>query len=227
MVGRSGMRLGVLLLLFASVPALGHKPLPFGETHGDVAHALLVHEADVSQVAYVEVTPDSPQYWLSFDLTSSASVAFQVGVPVIDRYRNFRPALAVLGPGLPSIALPFEIPQGYGGVILATDAVADPPVFHEPFTGTDSWTLVDDRVSLAGAGRYYAVVYSPRGDAGKGWAAIGEREAFGLADFLGLPAVVREVRAFHEVSGRPGWLDAAGWIAFGLVGVAFWWIFAR
>jgi hypothetical protein len=228
MMTGSRMKLGVILaLVFLSLGtcASAHKPLPFGGVHGDAAHALWVRDVDVSQVVYVEITQTAPHYWFGFDVPAGTSVALQIGVPVIGRYRSFRPALALLGPGLPAITLPFAIPQGYGGVILSTDTVGDPPVFHEPFTGTDSWTLRDDNLPLASAGRYYVVLYSPRGETGKLWAAIGEREAFGLADFLSLPTVVKEVRAFHEVPGRPAWLDTAGWIVFGAVGVAFWLVF--
>ncbi len=229
MTARSGAKVGAILLGIAAalgVQGFGHKPLPFGEEHGDAGHALVVRDIDVSVVTYFEVTPSSPRYWLAIDVPQSASLLLSIGVPVIDRYRSFRPALGILGPGLSSINLPFPVPVGYGAQILATDGVTNPSLFHEPFTGTDSWTLRDDRLTLNDAGRYYVVLFSPRGDCGKMWAAIGEREAFGLADFLNLPAVVAEVRAFHEVPGRPGWLDTAGWIAFGVVSVAFWLLFA-
>ena len=229
MGARLGMKVGAALVgiaLASCVQGLGHKPLPFWEAHGDPSHALVVHAIDVSQVTYFEVTASSPQYWLAIDVPQSASLSLSIGVPVIDRYRSFRPALAVLGPGLPSVDARLPIPQGYGGEILATDGVRDPPVFHEPFTGTDSWTLRDDRLTLGDAGRYYVVLFSPRGEQGKFWAAIGEREAFGLADFVNLPSVVREVRAFQEVPGRPAWLDTAGWIVLGIVSVAFWLMFA-
>lgn len=228
MIGRLGVKSGTVLflVLLESAVAFGHKPLPFGEVHGDAAHALLVREIDVSQVAYVEITASSPRYWLSFDVPQSASLSLSLGVPVIGRYKGFRPALAVLGPGLPPVTLPFAIPQGYGGVILSTDGATEPAVFHEPFTGTDSWTLREEKLTLANAGRYYGVLYSPRGETGRLWSAIGEKEAFGLADFLALPSVVSEVRQFHEVPGRPAWLDIAGGILFGVVAVAFWLVFA-
>jgi hypothetical protein len=229
MTARSRMKVGVALVGIAlawGVQGLGHKPLPFGEEHSDASRALVIHEVDVSQVLYCEITTTSPQYWLAIDVPQSASLLLSIGVPVIDRYRGFRPALAVLGPDLPPTNLPFPIPDGYGAEVLATDGIANPSVFHEPFTGTDSWTLRDDRLVLGDAGRYYLVLFSPRGDRGKMWAAIGEREAFGLPDFLNLPAVVGEVRAFHEVPGRPAWLDTAGWILFGVMCVAFWLLFA-
>ncbi len=228
MTSRSGMRVGaVFALAFLSLAAcvFAHKPLPFGQEHGDAGHALLVHDIDVSQVTYFEVAASSPQYWLAIDAPQSASLSLSIGVPVIDRYRTFRPALAVLGPGLPAISVPFSVPQGYGGEILATDSVANPPVFHEPFTGTDSWTLRDDKLTLNSPGRYYIVLFSPRGETGKFWGAIGERESFGLTDFLNLPTVVKEVRAFHEVTGRPAWLDTAGWIVFSAMAVVFFLVF--
>jgi hypothetical protein len=228
MTSQSGMRVGAafaLALLSLAACVFAHKPLPFGQDHSDSGHALLVHDIDVSQVTYFEVTASSPQYWLAIDAPHSASLSLSIGVPVIDRYRSFRPALAVLGPGLPAVGLPFSVPQGYGGEILATDSVANPSVFHEPFTGTDSWALRDDKLTLKSPGRYYIVLFSPRGETGKFWAAIGERESFGLTDFLNLPTVVKEVRAFHEVPGRPEWLDTAGWIVFSAMALVFFLVF--
>ena len=228
MSARSGTKVGAVLVgiaLVSCVQGFGHKPLPFGEEHGDPSHALVVRDIDVSQVTYFEVTPASPEYWLAIDVPQSASLSLSIGVPVIDRFQSFRPALAVLGPGLPAVSLRLPVPQGYGAEVLITDAVTNPPVFHEPLTGTDSWTLRDDRLTLGAAGRYYIVLFSPRGERGKFWAAIGERETFNLTDFLNLPSVVREVRAFHEVPGRPAWLDTAGWIVFGAVSIAFWFVF--
>jgi hypothetical protein len=78
MTTRSGTRAAAalalaLLALAACVHA--HKPLPFGQEHGDAGHALLVRDIDVSQVTYSEVTASSPQYWLAIDAPQSASLS--------------------------------------------------------------------------------------------------------------------------------------------------------
>ena len=150
-----------------------------------------------------------------------------LGVPVIERLKDFRPALAVLGPGLPAVALPFEIPEGFGGLVFEAGTVTEPEVFHEPLTGTVSWVLFEDTVALPGSGQHYVVAYSPLGEPGKLWVTIGTREAFGLRDVIELPATVREVRAFHEVGGQLRWLQVASVAGLVLIGLAFWWLSTR
>jgi len=221
----TGIGLSTIVLVGLSVWA--HKPLPSEGTYSDVDHALRVEEIDVSQVVYYELTHEDQQLWLTFEKEAEEGLYVSLGVPVIEPLKDFRPSLAVLGPGLPEIALPFEIPEGFGGWAFETDAVTSPAVFHEPFTGTDSWVLLEDTVALPGSGWHYVVAYSPLGETGKLWVAIGTREAFGLRDVIELPRTIREVRAFHEVAGQPRWLKVAATISLLLVGLAFWWLFAR
>lgn len=219
--------IGIGLCVLVSLSVWAHKPLPTDGTYSDADHALRVEEIDVSQVVYYELTHEGQQLWLTFEKEAEEGLYVSLGVPVIERLEDFRPALVVLGPGLPEIALPFETPEGFGGWIFETDGVSDPEAFHEPFTGTDSWVLLEDTVTLPGSGQHYVVAYSPLGEPGKLWVAIGTREAFGLRDVFELPATVREVREFHEVGGRPRWLRVASVAGLVLVGLAFWWVFMR
>ncbi len=224
---RVGTGIGLSVIVLVGLSVWAHKPLPSDGTYSDAGHALRVEEIDVSQVVYYELTHENQQLWLTFETEAEEGLYVSLGVPVIEWLKDFRPALAVLGPGLPEIALPFEIPEGFGGWAFETDAVTSPGVFHEPFTGTDSWVLFEDTVALPGSGQHYVVAYSPLGEPGKLWVAIGTREAFGLRDVLELPATVREVRAFHEVGGLPRWLQVASVASLVLVGLAFWWLFMR
>lgn len=183
--------------------AEAHKPLFTDDAATDPDTAIVVPDADISYVVYREITDDAPQIWLTFDATAGQALYAQLGVPVIDRLEDFRPALALLGPGLPDIGLPFEVPAGLGGVILTTDDVEEPEFFHEPFTGTDSWILGQIRTNAAEAGQHYIVAYVPSGETGKLWIAPGEEEQFGAGDILSLPATIRTVRQFHEVDDIP------------------------
>ena len=129
-------------------------------------------------------------------------------MPEIDRYEALRPALALLGPNLPDIDVPFQIPEGYGGRVFSTEG-EEPTVFDEEFTGTTSWRFDAVREEVPVTGRYYVVAYIPGGDDGKFWMALGEEEVFGLEDILTLPSTLFQVRQFHEVfpfGGLLGWL---------------------
>jgi monofunctional biosynthetic peptidoglycan transglycosylase len=107
--------------------------------------------------------------------------------------------MALLGPGLPDVRLPFELPSGLGGLVLDTNKIENPKEFYEPFTGTSSWILREEDVQLPKAGRYYVVAFDPDGKPGKLWAALGRREVWGAKDMLKMPKIITEVRHFHEV----------------------------
>jgi len=215
-----------LLLVLFSLTAWGHKPLAIlGAPHPDAASALKVEDPGVSQVVYTELTATAPTLWLTLEGKQGDPLYLSLGLPVLDRLRDFRPALALIGPGLPAASVPFAVPEGLGAAILTPDG--QPTFFHEPSTGTDSWILIEKEVSLPASGRYWVVAHSPTGEHGKLWVAVGVREAFGPKDFLTLPAVARDVRAFHEVAGLPRWLEVLRLAAVSLFVLSTWWFLAR
>jgi hypothetical protein len=227
--------------LTALVPTLGclaaaanaHFPVFSTADSGTTPeNAVVIDDGTVSHAIYHEVTADAPQLWVTFDLAAGQEIYAQLGVPVLERLVDFRPALAVLGPGLPDVDLPFEIPEGLGGLLLTTEDVTEPEFFHEHFTGTESWIFGELESPALETGTYYLVAYVPSGETGKLWAAVGRREVFEPADFAELAELVPLVSAFHET-------DAAGLITpflpcFSVLGVAgvalcgaLWWMQRR
>jgi hypothetical protein len=190
--------LAVVALVSCTVSAHGHRPLAIGGSYPDRSVAIEVEDIEVSQVAYAELTLAAPQLWLTFFLAEPAELHLSLGVPAIERLRRFTPALAVLGPGMAPVDVPFPLFDGLGGLVVETRR-GTRETFFEPFTGTTSWTLAKAVVPLPAAGRYYVVAYAPGEGGGKLWVSVGTREFYGLEDVLGLPTIVREVRAFHEV----------------------------
>ena len=92
------------------------------------------------------------------------------------------------------------VPENYGGLLLEPDAV--PEEFDEPFTGTQSWILLEQDTAAPATGQYYVVALDPEGQTGKLWVAWGRREVFGFRDLLTYPDVLDTVRTFHEVDGQ-------------------------
>jgi hypothetical protein len=199
-------------LLIQAPVAWAHKPI-FPDGRGcDQADAITVADVSVSQVAYTELAETCPQLWLTFDAVAGQNLYLQIALPQIERFKDLRPAVAVLGPGLPAVDVPFPVPSGYGGLVFTTDDVAEPKAFHEPFTGTDSWILKELNQTLLAAGRHYIVAYIPSGEFGKIWVAFGKAEQFGLGDLLNFGNIVAKVRAFHEVSPRGGLCPVIGFL---------------
>ncbi len=192
--------LGLALTVLAG-PAWAHIPIFSNEDSGTTPeNAVFIDDASISHAVYHEVTQDAPRLWVTFDLEAGQDIYVQFGVPVLERLADFRPALAVLGPGLPQIDLPFEIPDGLGGILFTTADIAEPEFFHEEFTGTDSWIFGELEDTAPQSGTYFIVAYVPSGETGKFWVAPGRREVFEPEDIAALPALVPQVSEFHETT---------------------------
>lgn len=217
--------IGLFFWLFASATTFAHKPVSIGGVFPTYDQALWMTDIDVSQVAYSKLTKANPQLWLAFEATAGTLLDVSLGLPVLDRLTDYRPNLAVLGPGLPAIDLPLDTPPGVGGVVFESATAGEPRYFHEPFTGTDSWILLEEAVDLPETGTYYVVAWPSGEMIDKLWVAIGVREQFGLSDFLSFPTIIRDVRAFHEVEVKPRGLGTIGKIAFlGLAAALIAWL---
>ncbi len=211
------------LLICCSLPALAHKPASIGGIFPTADEALRMENIDVSQVVYSPLTATDPQLWLTLEATAGTVLDVSLGVPVLDRLAEYRPNLAVLGPGLPAIDLPMDVPPGIGGVVFESAGRA-PRRFHEHVTGTESWILIENAVTLPETGTYYVVAFPTGAQIDKLWVAIGTREQFGLRDLLSFPTIIRDVRAFHEVSDQTHWSRIVGLVAFGALalGIIAW-----
>ena len=207
------------MFLLAGNACWAHRLVPDNGAHVNAQTAIPIEDINVSQVAYHEVTAESPQLWFTFNGKAGQTLNIQMGVPKIDRLKDYRPALAVLGPGLPEVALPFDVPPGCGGRLFITTDIAEPAVFNEEFTGTTSWQFPQQDYVLPADGRYYVVAYAPSGAPGKLWLAVGTAESFSLGDILGLPQTVLTVRSFHEV-GPIGGLAELFMLLLVLLGMA-------
>jgi len=188
-------------IMFTCGSASAHQPIISDGSAVDAAHAIKLKDVQVSRVVYHRVTAKAAQLWLTFDVDQPQKLRMLLGVPQIKRLSEYRPALVLLGPGLPKAKLPFEVPGDAGGLVFDSRSSGSPRSFYEPFTGTSSWILSQQDVELPQAGQYYVVAYDPDGKPGKLWVALGTKEAFGLKDILMLPGTIAGVRAFHEMTG--------------------------
>jgi hypothetical protein len=210
------------VVLALAGPVLAHLPVFSSGTPDGAADPIVVDDVTVSRVVYCELPAGNAGLWVAFDVQAGQAVSFRLGVPMIESLADYRPALVVIGPGLPAIDLPFQIPAGTGGLGLSAPAGAALTPFHEDFTGTDSWLVGDLDVQFPQSGRYYAVAYVPGNQAGKLWLALGDREVFGLEQVATFGDIVNRVRAFHEVAPAdyPCFLPFMAILALG--GAMFW-----
>lgn len=186
--------------LFAS-SAMAHRPIFPKVAPTSPETAAVVQRPKVSQVIYHEIAEGSEQVWLEFEGEAGQEIFLQIGVPVIDRLEDYRPTMALVGPGLPEADVHFELPAGCGIEAFGTGEIAEPRYFEEKFTGTDSWILRDATPTLPETGTYYVVGYAPEDEFGKLWLSIGTKEDFGISDMGRMRDWTRKVRRFHEMDG--------------------------
>jgi len=184
------------LLLLLSV-AQAHQP-SYGGDWSTSDTAFQVDDPSISIVVYKTTTCEQPHLWLTFEAQAGEDVWVQLGLPVIDRLEDYRPAMAVLGPDLPELdpaTVPFEIPEGLGGVIYPSE---EPGEFYEPFTQTSSWILAEDWLTMPSSGTSYLVAWDPGNQTGKLWLAMGVVEDFSNVDWSEAADWGEQVNNFHE-----------------------------
>ena len=201
------IKFGIIMFIFIIIalsPKLlfAHHPIFTDDKATGPETAIQIKNPHISQVVYREITNDLPQIWLSFEAPKDFKLFVQIGVPVIDRLKDYRPAMVVVGPGLPEQDSPFILPENTGASVFTTKKIEKPRFFHEPFTNTDSWILRSETITLHNAGRYYLVGFSPANELGKLWLSIGQTESFNLNDFKDFPTWTEKIQAFHEVKAE-------------------------
>jgi len=195
--------LTMAIIFFHFSAAHAHRPIFTDEKGIDQETAVKISEPDVSQVIYRYLSDETQLLWLAIDAKKDFELFVQIGIPVIDRLKNFRPSFVILGPGLPEDSMPFSIPENIGGKEYSTLAIKKPKFFHEHFTKTDSWILRSEKIKLPKSGRYYVVVYSPLKDTGKFWVSVGQKEKFGFWDLFRFDEWKKTIRKFHEADSKP------------------------
>ncbi len=190
---RQQMRLiviGASTLLTAGT-ALAHVPYlettdftwekPF-RVRGSIAQSIAVY-------AWLEVadgaTEDIDVY--QFTLRRPTKVFVETLVPVCPAYAEFRPSFAIVGPGLdvPNEALPFELPEGYGAIVIPNyDQGQERPTFYEPFGNKSYYDGPEFEQVLSTPGTYYVVVWDPAGIGGDYVAVLGDKEIWWPWDII-------------------------------------------
>ena len=83
----------VVLSVLTCFQVYGHRPIEAEENPDRPSRALNIARPDVSQVYYGVLDTERPQVWFRFDTEENQEIYFSVGVPAIERLKNYRPSL--------------------------------------------------------------------------------------------------------------------------------------
>ena len=199
-----------VLACLAAWPAAANSPYNYQTVVIDggptsISDAYPLDDIEQAAIGYHHATAAQPQLWFSFDGRYADTVHIQMGVPQLEPYRLLRPLVAIVGPGMPAPdrPLPFALPAGYGALIYDT-AAQSVENYKESYTGTQSWRFSAEDFRIPASGACYIVGFTPHGEAGKFWMAVGEKHSFRFADLLTINGTTRKVCAFFEITPFTG-----------------------
>ena len=194
-----GLILGLILsLCFMATSAEAHRPVFPDGLNVSANSAFQLDDIDISQAIY-QVLNENEQLWLSFhpERSNTKIAIIQLGIPVLEETKSFRPKIALLSPELKKIDLPFETPAEFGAIVYDSDDMGSIREFHEPFTNTNSWILIEEQFEIVGNGIHYVVIFSDSNQSGKFWFATGTREVFDFSSGSELAENASKVKEFH------------------------------
>jgi hypothetical protein len=182
----STLCIGFFISLFAR-PTLAHVPYLEEEDFSVQAPFQIPQPLEKSRAFYSWFETGQDIDVFTFQITEPTRLFAQAIVPVCQGHELVLPWFAVIGPGLqpPDVALPFELPPGYGATVIENEEPWTPrETFYEPFG--DKWyfdgPVFDEIVHTTGT--WYLYFWSPQGVAGDYTAVVGPLEIWGPLDIL-------------------------------------------
>jgi len=182
----------VVVIFMGSSPAFAHVPYlehidftqeqPF-EVRKSIEQSIAVYAwLEFKDSSYTE---DIDVY--TFKLTAPTRVFVQCLVPECDRYKEFLPWFAIVGPDLPEpgYTLPFDLPPGYGAVVVENyEPGEDRPTFYEPFGDKSYYQGGEFDKTLDAPGTYYIYFWDPYNLGGDYVAVLGYEETWDFDDII-------------------------------------------
>jgi len=200
----------ILLFSLLFIIIFAHKPVIPDEEHTYIENSLFIEDHNLSQVIYHEFKENSERLWVKFFVSESEDIHIILTVPFIKRLENFNPIMIIVGPGLNElfegnyyqnkIEMGFNIPEEYGVIQLASKE-REREFFHEPFSNTDSWFIIEHDLVNVNEGEYFIGVFTEPGKPveGKVGLTIGTKEEFSFSDLLKMGSWIQFIREFHEL----------------------------
>lgn len=167
--------LAMLAALIAAWPATAHMP-------EKIALDQTVEKPKISWALYGRFDKGDEVYTIRLSYDSGFALPFELLVPHHDDLERFRPAYAVVGPGLPAPTddertfLPRDVPAG-AGVFIARNDAPERLVIFESIMRRVFWSTGPVALALR-AGDYEVWVFNPDGTTGDFTLGLGVEEDF-------------------------------------------------
>ncbi len=207
---------GIVLVLFqAGAQSAGQVIFSQDHRSPGATQALNFDNASTERVFLSELQSGRPDYY-AFRATKGTFLKVKLNVARLVGQDNFRPALALFGPGLPQATpgelrlLPFSLPPNAGLLVSETDSSNKAPrnKSDEPWTQAGYWERQSLVNELPEDGTYFLAVYSRDEQRGKYAMVVGDKVETSLRETLTFPVTWARVHY---------WFEDLWWPSFALV----------
>jgi len=197
-----------LVCMFSWSEAPAHQGILERDDTTGFKDAIELPKPAVSYAVYASLERTGDVDFISFTLTEPQHVKLGILLPYADKFKDYYPVYALVGPGLaaPDEDLPFELPEGYGILTVRSTPVKERPEFLEPFSFTRYYRGIKElELDVKEPGTYYVVVWHPDGEYGDYLVSYGGSESFTFQEFIDTYRVVWEVKTgeWGHRRGRP------------------------
>lgn len=175
---------GIIAGLFSG-PSFAHVPY-MEESDFSFQAPFVVKNIPQSKAfyAWLEGPTDVDHY--SIEVNEPTRIYMHMNIPYCAEYGKFSVTYALVGPGLPAPdgALPVNLPNGYGAIIVRDEFsnTNDRSVMYEPFSARNYWEGAEYSITVDQPGEYSMIVWHESGSTGDYVAVIGDKEKFGPKD---------------------------------------------
>ncbi len=207
----------MLLLWLASPPALAHQPvIEKNASIKDTASIARIYpqaeevtDPTVASVAiYGRLSYAGEIDLYTFVAARTENIPVEALVPLRPFNRDFRPALAVIGPAIASAtqpSLPFPLPEGSQAIVIAPPE-GERGLFSERYSQERLYRGREEWITVNAGQRYYVAVFEPNRNTGSYSLGLGTVENFANTSYRTLLGNIVNVK-LGLFGGRtlPGW----------------------
>jgi hypothetical protein len=177
----------VCAIIFAAPSARAHVPYIETEDYSAEHPFVVTDSIENSKAIYAWFERGTDVDVYAFEVSEPVTVYAQSLVIACPSLETLLPWFAVVGPGLPvpDEALPFELPAGYGAVVVKNKNPEERrDTFFEPFSAKTYFDGPEFRQEATIPGSWYVYYWDPYKIGGDYVAVLGLKESFSIPDIL-------------------------------------------
>ena len=173
----------MLLVVFSTSPAYGHKLINHDDSHKSFETALRIPDHKISWAIYESLEAHEARFY-TFDGKQGDSFYAGIVVPKIQGLENYAPSLIIMHSDMVDKENSFSIDWRSEKFLYEEDFPGFE--FYEPFGQVTYWERQEVKFDLPYDGRYFIVVSDEKDQKGKYSLAVGTIEDFSGEDFVTL-----------------------------------------